>query len=170
MGIDCAGKGCLNLDPQQTKLAESQLKSADGAVNGRIPEAYQWLLVPTQPSPQSPIEWQTFRLTGQEPLAVRATTRLRNEELLLQSFAGTRLRMELDRIPLWRGDSVPIKQLAEDFARYIYLPRLRDLHVLVASIKDGLGLLLWSHETFAYADSFDEALGRYRGLRCGDSS
>jgi predicted AAA+ superfamily ATPase len=162
-----AEKEALNLDPQQTKLAESQLKSADGAVNGRIPEAYQWLLTPTQPSPQSPIEWQALRLTGQEPLAVRATTRLRNEELLLQSFAGTRLRMELDRIPLWRGDSVSIKQLAEDFARYIYLPRLRDLHVLAASIKDGLGLLLWSHETFAYADSVDEALGRYRGLRCG---
>jgi len=162
-----AEKESLNLDPQQAKQAESQLKSANGAVSGRIPEAYQWLLVPTQPSPQSPIEWQAFRLTGQEPLAARATTRLRNEELLLQSFAGTRLRMELDRIPLWRGESVAIKQLAEDFARYIYLPRLRDSHVLTASIKDGLGLLLWSHETFAYADSFDEAVGRYRGLRCG---
>ena len=34
------------------------------------------------------------------------------------------LRMELDRIPLWRGDHVAVKQLVEDFARYLYLPRL----------------------------------------------
>src|SRR5690606_9780309 len=27
--------------------------------------------------------------------------------------------------------------------------------------------LLWHQDTFAYADSFDEAAGRYRGLRAG---
>ena len=67
--------------------------------------------------------------------------------------------MELDRIPLWRGDDVAIKQLAEDFARYIYLPRLKTPPVLAASVQDGLSLLLWQSELFAYADSFDEAAG-----------
>jgi len=157
----------LNLDAQQSKQAEEQLQSADGTVRGRIPEAYQWLLVPTQTTPQSAVEWQSYRLNGQESLAVRASNRLRNEELLVPALAGTRLRMELDRVPLWRGDSVSIKQLAEDFARYLYLPRLTDPQVLSAAINDGLGLLLWNHEAFAYADSFDETAGRYRGLRCG---
>ncbi len=32
---------------------------------------------------------------------------------------------------------------------------------------DGVGLLTWEEESFAYADSFDEATGRYRGLRGG---
>jgi hypothetical protein len=32
--------------------------------------------------------------------------------------------MELDRAPLWRGDHVEIRQLVEDFARYLDLPRL----------------------------------------------
>jgi hypothetical protein len=27
--------------------------------------------------------------------------------------------------------------------------------------------MLWPRESFAYADSFDELAGRYRGLRCG---
>ena len=85
----------------------------------------------------------------------------------MPALAGTRLRMELDRIPLWRGDHVAIRQLAEDFARYLYLPRLSDSQVLAAAAQDGLGLLLWNQETFAYADSFDEAAGRYRGLRSG---
>lgn len=82
-------------------------------------------------------------------------------------FAATRLRMELDRVPLWRGDHVTLKQLVDDFARYTYLPRLKNPAVLLAAIQDGLGLLLWQQDSFAYADSYDEASGRYRGLRCG---
>ena len=79
----------------------------------------------------------------------------------------TRLRMELDRVPLWRGDHVAIKQLVEDFARYLYLPRIKEPGVLLQSIRDGLGLLTWSKDSFAFAESYDEAAGRYRGLRCG---
>jgi predicted AAA+ superfamily ATPase len=157
----------LNLDPQQVTQAETQMKSADGAVVARVPESYQWMLVPVQTSPQAAVEWQAFRLNGQEALAARASKKLRNEELLVPSLAGTRLRMELDRVPLWRGDHVAIKQLAEDFARYIYLPRLKDSSVLVGAVQDGLGLMLWQQESFGYADSYDEAAKRYRGLRCG---
>ena len=157
----------LNLDPHQVRQAETQKKAADGAVVARLPEAYQWLLVPVQTSPQAAVQWQAFRVTGQEGLAVRASKKLRSEELLVPSLAGTRLRMELDRIPLWRGDHVPVRQLAEDFARYVYLPRLSGPDVVAAAVRDGLGLLLWQQESFAYADSFDEATSRYRGLRCG---
>jgi hypothetical protein len=155
----------LNLDHQQLTQAETQLASADGAVTARLPEAYQWLLVPVQTSPQSPVQWQPVRLSGQEALAVRASKKLRNDELLVTTFAGTSLRAELDRIPLWRGNHVAIKQLVEDFARYIYLPRVGDPAVLSSAIQDGLGLLTWEKDSFAYADDFDEKAGRYRGLR-----
>ena len=160
-------KETLNLDPHQVRQAEAQLKSEDGAVVGRLPEAYQWLLVPVQSTPQSAVEWQALRLAGQDPLAVRASKKLRSEELLVPVLAGTRLRLELDRVPLWRGDHVEIRQLADHFARYLYLPRLAGPEVLIRAIQDGLGLLLWTDESFAYADSFDEATSRYRGLRCG---
>ncbi|MBI4517435.1 MAG: ATP-binding protein [Deltaproteobacteria bacterium] len=157
----------LDLSPHQVKQAETQKTSADGAVTARLPEAYQWLLVPVQGSPQAAVEWQSFRLSGQDALALRASKKLRTDELLVTSLAGTRLRMELDRVPLWRGDHVAIKQLVEDFARYLYLPRTKDPAVLVEAIRDGLGLLTWSQDSFAYANSFDETAGRYRGLRCG---
>jgi hypothetical protein len=157
----------LNLDPQQVKQAETQLKSADGTVTARLPETYQWLLAPEQKTPREAVKWEAYRLTGQDPLAVRASKRLRNEELLVPAMAGTRLRMELDKIPLWRGDHVSIKQLADDFGRYLYLPRLRDSGVLTESARDGLGLLSRENESFAYADSYDEANKQYRGLRCG---
>ncbi len=77
--------------------------------------------------------------------------------------------MELDKIPLWRGNHVSIRQLAEDFAKYLYLPRVADSNVIVNAASDGLGRLTWEQETFAYADSFDESAGRYVGLRLGEN-
>ena len=157
----------LDLGPHQIKQAEMQKAAADGTVTARLPETYQWLLVPVQASPQAAIEWQAHKLSGQDALAVRVSKKLRNDELLLTGFASTRLRMELDRVPLWRGNHVAVKQLAEDFARYLYLPRLKDPMVLTGAIRDGMALLTGQRESFAFADAFDEEKSRYRGLRGG---
>ena len=159
-------KETLDLSPHQVKQAETQKASADSVVTARLPETYQWLLAPVQISPQDAIEWQAFRLSGQDALAVRASKKLRSEELLVTSFAATRLRMELDRV-LWRGNHVEIKQLVEDFARFLYLPRLHDPEVLLGAVRDGLALLTWEQDAFAYAESYDEEVERYRGLRSG---
>jgi len=157
----------LNLTPHQVRQAETQRKAADDTVGARLPETYQWLLAPVQPTPQAAVGWQAIRLTGHDPLAVRASRKLRNDELLVTGFAGTRLRMELDRIPLWRGEHVEIRQLQDDFARYVYLPRLAGPEVLLGAVADGLSLLTWVEDGFAYADGYDEAEARYRGLRKG---
>jgi hypothetical protein len=50
---------------------------------------------------------------------------------------------------------------------YPYLPHLAGPEVLVNAIRDGLALLTWPADSFAYAEGFDEAVGRYRGLRGG---
>jgi len=157
----------LDLTPFQVRQAEEQKKSADQTVAARLPETYQWLIVPTQQDPQAEVTWQTIRLTGQEALAARASKKLRSDELLVTSLAGTRLRMDLDRVPLWRGDHVEIQQLVEDFTRYLYLPRLKNSTVLLGAVRDGLALLTWERDSFAYADSYDESAGRYRALRGG---
>jgi predicted AAA+ superfamily ATPase len=156
----------LDLSPHQFRQAETQRDAADGAVSARIPETYQWLLVPGQKSPTaSTVDWEVVRLTGQDALATRASKKLKSGEQMVSAFAPTTLRMELDRVPLWRGDHVEIRQLVEDFARYLYLPRLVESSVLIAAIREGVSLLTWPKDSFAYADSFDEAAGRYRGLR-----
>lgn len=160
-------KDTLDLSPHQVKQAHTQRTAADGTVIARLPETYQWLLVPTQDTPQSPTTWQATRLSGQDTLAARAGKRLKNDELLITTFAATRLRMELDRVPLWRGDHVEIRQLVDDFGRYLYLPRLRDPTVLIGAIRDGVGLLTWTQDAFAYAEGYDEEAKRYRGLRGG---
>lgn len=157
----------LNLDPQQVKQAETQQSAADGTVTARIPETYQWLLVPGQADPHAAIEWQAIRLSGQDALAVRASKKLLHDELLLTGLAGSVLRRELDKIPLWRGDHVALKQLGEDFARYLYLPRLKSPAVLSGAVQDGIALLTWEQDTFAYADRWDDSQTRYVGLRRG---
>lgn len=157
----------LDLSPHQVKQAETQRDAASSAVSARVPETYQWLLVPVQDNPQASVEWQAMRLSGQDALAVRASKKLRSDELLVTGFAATRLRMELDRVPLWRGDHVSVKQVVEDFAKYLYLPRVSEPHVLLNAIGDGIALLTWEQDAFALADSYDDEAGRYRGLRGG---
>ena len=160
-------KDTLNLDRHQTQQAETQKQAADGTVSARLPETYQWVLVPEQKTPQSVVEWHAVRLTGSDPLAVRASKKLRNDETLVLNLGSTILRKHLDDVPLWRGDHVVIKQLVDDFARYLYLPRLAGPEVLTQAIRNGVAMLTWQSDTFAYAESRDEAAGRYRGLMAG---
>jgi predicted AAA+ superfamily ATPase len=162
-----AEKEKLDLSPHQVTQAQTQFEAADGAVTARLPETYQWLLVPTQETPQAAVTWQTIRLTGTDPLAERASKKLKNDESLLVNFAASRLRMEMDRVPLWRGNAVSVRQLVEDFGRYLYLPRLQTPGILVNAIQSGLALLTWEKDAFAYAESCDESVPRYRGLRYG---
>jgi len=60
-----------------------------------------------------------------------------------------------------------VKQLADDFAKYLYLPRVKNAQVILDAIQDGVGRLTWSHDTFAYADYYDATADRYRGLEAG---
>jgi len=161
-------KDKLDLSPHQVKQAETQRTAADSVVISRIPETYKWLLVPTQATPQSPMTWQIIPLSsGQESLAERASKKLKSQELLVVNFASSLLRMELDRVPLWRGNHVAIRQLVDDFGSYLYLPRLQSSIVLLNAIRTGLALLTWEPDGFAYAENYDEAVARYRGLHAG---
>ncbi len=162
-----AEKDTLNLDPHQVRQAETQRQAVQGAVAARIPETFQWLLVPEQASPQAPITWEAMRLTGNEALAVRASKKLRGGELLVLTLGSTILRKHLDDVPLWRGEHVEVRQLVEDFSRYLYLPRLAGPEVLVQAVRDGVALLTWRADTFAYAESHDDKANRYQGLRAG---
>jgi hypothetical protein len=159
----------LNLDNFQKSQAETKRKGAEETVEVRIPETYVWLLVPGQPDPQGEVEWSEFRLQGTDALSVRASKKMKQAALLTIGWAGSLLRHELDRIPLWRGNHVSIKQLSDDLAKYLYLPRIKDESVLLEAIRDGLGSLMWQTEGFAYAEAWDESRGRYKGLKIGPS-
>jgi hypothetical protein len=156
----------LNLDAFGANQARTKSESADETVRQRLPETFQWLLVPVQ-DVQGPLQWEEVRLQGDDPLAVRASKRLRNDGALITQYGAALLRHELDRIPLWRGDHVELAQLWDDFAQYLYLPRLQESGVLLRAVQDGVGMLTWESDTFAYAESWDAERDRYLGLRAG---
>jgi hypothetical protein len=52
----------------------------------------------------------------------------------------------------------------DDFAKYLYLPRVKNAQVILDATQDGVILITWSKDTFAYADYYDANAGRYRGL------
>src|SRR5262249_34210631 len=54
-------KDTLNLDPYQVRQAETQRQASNDTVAARVPEAYQWLLVPEQATPKAEsVTWQAI--------------------------------------------------------------------------------------------------------------
>lgn len=160
----------LDLTQFQIAQAETKQKDADAAAVARIPEAFHWLLAPSQPDPQGAEEWVEVRMNGSGALAERATRKLKQEDLLLTEFAGVSLRLHLDRVPLWKGDSIRLVELRDLFARYLYLPRLQTPDLLLEAVADGVGLLMWEEDAFAYATGWDASREKYDGLTVGSGA
>ncbi|MGA2502167.1 MAG: AAA+ family ATPase, partial [Tepidisphaeraceae bacterium] len=157
----------LGLDPFNAKLAEKRQIESDRTVAARIPESYQWLLVPEQPDPLKQVEWQALRLTGGDALALRASKRLERDGLMWTSLAGAVLRTSLDKLLWTDADHIGVRKLKEYFPQYVYLPRLSRADLILEGIRDGLASTVWASDTFAYASSFDSANSRYVGLQAG---
>jgi hypothetical protein len=157
----------LNLDELSRRQAETQRDQFDETVTQRMNETFAWALVPSQEKGSAEVQWEATRITGADPLPARVSKKLEQSELLFPVLGGVRLRMELDRVPLWQGDHVSTQTLWSYFAQYLYLPRLRDRTVLVNAIENGVADIGWEQDAFAYAQGFDEEGGRYRGLAAG---
>lgn len=160
----------LDLNQTQIRTADAKKKEWQGVVGQRISETYCWLIVPTQLKSSEPVSYEAFRLRGSDSIAERASKKLADQGALVTVYGSNLLRMVLDDIPLWRGNHVLVKQLCEDFAQYLYLPRLKNDSVLIASIEQGISMLTWSEDSFAYAQDFDADRNRYVGLAAGKNT
>ena len=69
------------------KQAETQKAAADSAVTARLPETYQWLLVPVQATPQAPVD-----LAGAPALRAGRPGRARQQEAAERRAAADQLR------------------------------------------------------------------------------
>ncbi|MDA8358565.1 MAG: DUF499 domain-containing protein [Actinomycetota bacterium] len=159
----------MNLDQFGITQARTKRDTAEDTVRQRLNETYIWLLVPAQTPDESEFRIEALRINGQGGLATRASRKAVPDHLS-NVYGATNLRLELDRIPLWRGgDHVDVKQLWEDFARYPFLPRLKDQSVFLAAVSAGPQGFAVEEEGFGYAESFDAENGRYRGLVINES-
>lgn len=157
----------LNLDAQQNKQVSSALKRTEETLLTRLQETYSWLIVPSQPEPTGPIEYQAHRISGEDSFYDRAARKLRQSGLLIPRWSPDNLRMELNNY-LWRDQPhLGIKQLWEYLARYCYLPRLYNEEVLLEAIRDGV--MREADIPFGYA-TMVASDGNYHGLALGRST
>jgi hypothetical protein len=153
----------LNLDAQQRKQVDANCKRTEETLLIRLQETYSWLIVPVQPDPTGPIEYQAHRIAGQDNFYDRAARKLRQSEMLIPRWSPDNLRMELDRY-LWRDQPhLGLKQLWEYLARYCYLPRLYNEEVLLEAVGDGVSR---TDAPFGYATMVGLD-GVYKGLVLG---
>jgi len=161
----------LGLDAFGRNQAESKRREANQAVEARAAETYQWALVPHQPDPTGPIEWETVKSDGQGGLAMRASRKLLNAGSLMTAYPPELLRGLLgpggSLSPLWAGGHVAVNEAWDAFARYPYLPRLRDIDVLARTVAGGPASMVWESHGFAVADAYEPGSGRYVGLVTG---
>jgi predicted AAA+ superfamily ATPase len=155
----------LDLSAQQAGQARSKRAEAERAVLLRLSDTYSWILDPNQPDPKGPVVWTPSRVETQAGLAVRVGERMSGEGRLYTSFVPVLLRLQLDGplSALWDSGHVTVGELWGAFSRYLYLPRLRDLAVLIESVRGGANSTTWATEGFAIADAADPG-GPYRGL------
>jgi hypothetical protein len=152
----------LNLDAQQRKQVEGNLKITNNTVQTRMEETYCWLIVPVQSDPTGPLELQAQRISGQNNFYDRAAYKLHQSGFLIPRWSPENLSLTMDEFNLWReGTHVSLKQLWEYFAQYCFLPRLNIHDVLVNAIHDGATRLL--DAPFGYATMIGTD-GSYKGL------
>ena len=153
----------LNLDANQRREATRGKEQSNDTVGMRLNEAYSWLLVPTQEGTE-PIVWEATRIPGsQEDAVAKAVAKVRSDAQLITQWSPTLLKMELDKW-LWKDEShISLKRVWECLATYLYLSRLRDSDVLLATVREGI-----KTKDFGYANSVDNT-GQYNGLQFGSS-
>jgi predicted AAA+ superfamily ATPase len=153
----------IELTKADEAQARSKVSETDRTVTDRITETYQHVLVPEQTAGTKEIRWHQTKPTGSGSLPQRVARKLESEERLITVYGGARVRMDLDRIPLWSArQDITIGSLWKAYAQFPYLPRLASFDVLAMAVADGVAKLTWDTETFAYAEAHDDK--RWVGL------
>ncbi len=156
----------LNLTVAQKNQAIGKIAEATQAVASRIPETWCHLLIPyqSQPGPGGAL-WDEKKLTsGKGSLAERASERCVQEDMLFLQLGARRLRDDLNQF-LWTDKPhVAVRDLVDWSRKYLYLPRVATDQVILNALVNPQAALT-GEATFHLADGFDEASGRYSGLR-----
>ena len=159
----------LNLDAHQATQAKTQRSRSDEAVGLRLAEAYKWALIPRQDDPLGDITFDLVRVNSTGDIADRVSRKMVNDGTLAVEHPPVMLRLKLDTslASRWQDGDVSLATLWDDYAKYVYLQRMRDQSVLIETVSNGPARTNWEDEGFGVAAGFDEASGRYVGLVTG---
>jgi len=162
-------KDVLNLDQHRIKEANRNQKESDERLNGALRETYKWILAPYQDKEKkglSDIKWEEIRIPTMDENPMEAIMRkLKEAEVVILQWAGIHLSGFLKEWYFTNdANDVLLKNLWNDFCRYLYLPRLSNENVLINAVADGVQ----SADFFAYASGKEAE--KYVGLKIGVST
>ena len=161
----------LNLSVAQKEQAIKKVEEATTAVASRIPETWCHLLIPYQQAPgPNGAHWDEKKLSsGKGSFGLRCSEKCEQEDLLFRSLGARRLRDDLNRFLWVEKPHVRVRDLVDWCRKYLYLPRVSSDQVILDALINSAAALS-GESTFHLADSFDEASGRYSGLRAQQAS
>jgi hypothetical protein len=155
----------LNLDNAQQREVKDAIEHSERTIRDRIQDAYSWLLIPIQDG-TGPVTWSISRIPGISNPVTKAAQKMREEESLIDTLSSKIISMEMIQFDLWKNKNhLQVRELWEDYTRYIYLHRVKNQEVLFRALESGI----LSGEYFAYADGQD-ASGRYEALCLGNNA
>jgi len=165
---DIAGDERLQKQLTQSQAAaarDSAKTSKEGAVRA-VRNAWNHILFPVKTDATEPgkaFELDHLALSSKDKGAIPAGVyeKARADGVVLEKLGPDTLWLKLR--PLWAEGRphIAISEIADWFASYVYLPKLRDRVVLETSIRDAIGKF---DAAFGYAERFDATKGAYEGL------
>ena len=160
-----------NLSSDRINTVRSQINAADREVREALPNAYRWVLAPTQPDPlQAEYDTTQWRQLNPAPdLAANAREHFTRQGQLVPSLDPAALNAQLEAY-LWRGpnprEHISVAELWDILTSQVYLGlRLPHRGVLEQCLRQGIAAGL-----FGLADGYDPAAQQYRNVRLGETS
>lgn len=144
--------------------AEDKAKTNRDAALKAVRTAWSHVLYPVKSDTAGkPFELEHSLISSRERAAIPSVVydKVKADGIVLEKLGAERLWLALK--PIWAEDRahLPVSEIADWFAAYVYFPKLRDRVVLENSIRDAVAKL---DPQFGYADGFDETTGKYQNL------
>jgi hypothetical protein len=148
---------------QAADAADKAKTHSDGARRA-LRAAWSHIFYPIKSeTPGKPFDLEHSLISARDRAAIPVVVyeKAKGDGIALEKLGAERFWLALK--PIWPADKphLRVAEIADWFATYVYLPKLRDRVVLEIAIRDAVGKL---DPQFGYADGFDEATGQYRKL------
>jgi hypothetical protein len=148
----------------QTNDAEEKAKTNLEAARKAVRAAWSHIFYPVKSEAAGkPFDLEHSLISARERVAIPAVVydKVKADGIALEKLGAERLWLALE--PLWPEDRphLPVSQIADWFAAYVYLPKIRDRVVLATAIRDSVAKI---DPQFALAESYDAATQKYHKL------
>jgi hypothetical protein len=154
------------LTTAQIADAKEKAKASHDGAQKAVRLAWSHVLFPVKTevtTAGTPFDLEHISISAKDRAAIPVAVyeKIKNDGIAKEKLGPDALWLHLQ--PLWPDDKphLSIAEIAEWFAAYVYLPKLRDRVVLETAIREAVAKL---DPMFGYADGFDGAAEKYQGL------